>query len=124
MHKHFFFYVALSWTLLMLYVCLINSSEVPTINIIGIDKIVHIILHLLFTFFWGITLVKSGKWSSFSKVMFVSFLLSFVFGLLIEFLQGNFTTSRSADLTDVLANNFGALFAIALLCRYKEKLAT
>jgi len=99
-----------------------KSSDVPSINIIGIDKIVHIVLHLLFTFFWGITLVKSGKWSSFSKVMYVSFLLSFLFGLLIEFVQGYFTTTRSADITDVLANVFGALFAIALLYQFKEKI--
>lgn len=105
----------------MLYVCLMKASSVPSINIEGIDKIVHILLHLFFTFFWGITLVKSGKWSSFSKVMYVSFLLSLVFGLLIEFIQGYFTTSRSADITDVLANIFGSLFAIALLCQFKEK---
>ncbi|MEM0574962.1 VanZ family protein [Flavobacterium polysaccharolyticum] len=98
-----------------------KSSDVPSINIVGIDKIVHILLHLFFTFFWGITLVKSGKWSSFSKVMYVSFLLSFLFGLLIEFIQGYFTATRSADVTDVLANIFGAFFAIALLYQFKEK---
>jgi VanZ family protein len=119
--KHFFLFVALAWTSLMLYVCLMKASSVPSINIEGIDKIVHILLHLFFTFFWGITLVKSGKWSSFSKVMYVSFLLSLVVGLLIEFIQGYFTTSRSADITDVLANIFGSLFAIALLCQFKEK---
>jgi VanZ family protein len=101
-----------------------KSSDVPSIKIVGIDKIVHILLHLVFTFFWGITLVKSGKWDSFSKVMYVSFLLSLVFGLLIEFIQGYFTTSRSADITDVLANTFGSLFAIALLYQYKEKKET
>ncbi len=108
----------------MCYVCLMKSSDVPSIKIVGIDKIVHILLHLFFTFFWGITLVKSGKWDSFSKVMYVSFLLSLVFGLLIEFIQGYFTTSRSADITDVLANTFGSLFAIAILYQYKEKKET
>lgn len=106
----------------MLYVCLMKSSDVPSINIVGIDKIVHILLHLFFTFFWGITLVKNGRLSSFSKVVYVSFLLSFLFGLLIEFIQGYFTTSRSADVTDILANVFGALFAIAILYRFKEKI--
>lgn len=122
MHKQFYFFAAISWTILMLYVCLMKSSDVPSINIVGIDKIVHILLHLFFTFFWGITLVKNGRVSSFSKVVYVSFLLSFLFGLLIEFIQGYFTTSRSADVTDILANVFGALFAIALLYRFKEKI--
>lgn len=106
----------------MLYVCLMKSSDVPSINIVGIDKIVHILLHLFFTFFWGITLVKNGRLSSFSKVVYVSFFLSFLFGLLIEFIQGYFTTSRSADVTDILANVFGALFAITLLYQFKEKI--
>lgn len=108
----------------MLYVCLMKSSDVPAIKIVGIDKIVHILLHLFFTFLWGITLVKSGRWSSFSKVMCFSFLLSLVFGLLIEFIQGYFTTSRSADITDVLANIFGSLFAIALLYQFNDKKET
>ena len=122
MHKQFYFFAAISWTILMLYVCLMKSSDVLSINIVGIDKIVHILLHLFFTFFWGITLVKNGRLSSFSKVVYVSFFLSFLFGLLIEFIQGYFTTSRSADVTDILANVFGALFAITLLYRFKEKM--
>ena len=122
MRKHFFFIAALAWTTLTLYVCLIKSSSVPTVNIIGIDKIVHILLHLVFTFFWGITMIKSEKLVSFSTTMRYTFLLSFVFGLIIEFLQNYFTTSRSGDVKDVLANVFGALFAIALLYQFRTKL--
>jgi VanZ family protein len=123
-HKQFFFFVALAWTVLMLYVCLIKSSDVPSINIVGIDKVIHILLHLVFTFFWGITMLKNGKLTSFSKVMKVAFLLSFVFGLLIEFMQGYFTTTRSADVTDVLANLLGTLLAIALLYQFRKKIVS
>lgn len=106
----------------MLYVCLMKSSSVPSVSIVGIDKIVHIFLHLFFTLLWGIALVKSKRLDSFSKVMRFMFLLSLVFGLLIEFLQGYFTTTRSADSTDVLANVLGSFFAIALLYRFKRKI--
>lgn len=122
MHKRFYFIVALSWTILILYVCLIKSSNIPSINIVGIDKIVHIFLHLFFTLFWGLALSKSKILDSFSKVIWISFTLSLVFGLLIEFLQAYFTTTRRADSIDVLANLFGSFFAIALLYRFKRKI--
>lgn len=121
MHKQFYFFAALTWTILMLYVCLMKSSSVPSVSIVGIDKIVHIFLHLFFTLLWGIALVKIKRFDSFSKLMRFLFVLSLVFGLLIEFIQGYFTATRSADVTDVLANIFGAFFAIALLYQFKEK---
>jgi len=46
------------------------------------------------------------------KPLLISFLLSFGFGISIEILQELFTTTRHADLFDVLANLTGATIAI------------
>lgn len=97
----------------------------PTVNIVGIDKVVHFVMHLLFTSLWGMAFLKSGYFSKISSVLGFSFLFSFFFGLLIEAAQAFLTTSRSGDFTDVLANSVGALLAVAFLNSYanhsKEK---
>ncbi len=118
MPKYFFFGLAIVWTGLIVFVCLIKSSDVPSINIVGIDKVVHFVMHLSFTSLWGMAFFKSNFFDSVTKVLVFSFLLSFVFGLLIEFAQGFLTTTRSADVSDILANVLGAFLAIAMLNTY------
>lgn len=98
---------------------MIRSSDVPQINVVGVDKLVHLMLHLLFVFFWGIALVTTSK-LSLSQVIGIVFLLSFFFGIGIEFMQAYFTTTRSADYRDVLANVFGALIGLSLLKSFQK----
>ena len=38
----------------------------------------------------------------------------FIYGIIIEILQGAITDNRQADLSDVFANFFGIAFAVAL----------
>lgn len=41
--------------------------------------------------------------------------LSFLFGVAIEFAQATFTTSRKAEVADVIANLYGALAGICVI---------
>ena len=47
-----------------------------------------------------------------------SFVFSFVFGIAIEMLQQSITTTRHADILDVVANSIGAILAVftVLIC--------
>ena len=56
---------------------------------------------------------------TFKKVI-ILLLLSVFFGLLIELLQNVFTTTRVADVYDVLANTLGAIFAVILILLYEK----
>jgi VanZ family protein len=40
---------------------------------------------------------------------------SIIYGSLIEIAQGVFTTTRKADILDVLANTLGSMLAVALI---------
>jgi VanZ family protein len=116
--KYLLFLVALFWTGIVSYFCLVSSNEIPTIDIPNIDKCVHIVFHFTLTFFWFLFFSKHLKIESFIRPLLYAVVFSFVFGITIEILQELFTTTRSADVLDVLANTVGEITAVlvAVVC--------
>jgi len=116
--KYLLFLVALLWTGIVSYFCLINSSEIPTINIPNLDKCIHTFFHFVFTFVWFLFFRKQLQIDNAIKPLMYSFLFSFVFGITIEILQQSITTTRHADVLDVVANSIGATLALftVLIC--------
>ena len=115
-HKNLWLALATSWTSIILVLCLINSSDLPSLSlkIEGTDKGVHFTFHFIFTLLWVVYFYSLSKVINESKIIKV-ILSSFLFGVLIEILQENFTTTRKADVFDVLANSLGAITAGMLL---------
>jgi VanZ family protein len=121
--KKLFLLSALLWTGVILYFCLENSKNIPQVNIPYIDKVIHAIFHFVFTTLWFLYLKKKLNSSNSFKPLILAFVFSFIFGILIEVLQELFTTTRSADIFDVLANVSGsslAVISISLLNRYNK----
>ena len=116
-HKKATFFLAVFWTLLIATLCLISFKKLPTVKIGGADKYVHFTFHFIFTILW-ITYFKS---SNYTRSVLKALLASVLYGILIEFAQELFTTTRKADILDVLANTSGALTAV-LLINIKKKL--
>lgn len=112
MPKSFLFLVALSWTGIVTYLCLVQSADLPVINIANLDKWIHAFFHFVFTFVWFLFFYKQLKLESIFKPLLISFSFSFVFGIGIELLQGLLTVSRKADLFDVIANLTGAILSV------------
>jgi VanZ family protein len=115
--------LAISWTSIILFLCLIESSELPSLNvkIEGIDKGIHFIFHFLFTFLWSVYIYSINKNINRNKIVKV-ILGSIVFGVLIEIIQEFFTTTRQADSKDILANTLGALVAGILFYYYTNRI--
>ena len=90
-----------------------NGSNLPHLAVKGIDKYVHFIFHFVFALLWFMYFYK--KTIRISKSAFVVFMGSVVFGIAIECCQALFTTTRKADIYDVLANSIGALCALTTL---------
>lgn len=118
MPKYLLFLLALLWTGVVSYFCLVNSNEIPVINIQNLDKCIHVFFHFVFTFVWFLFFRKHLQSQKAIKPIVFSFLFSFVFGISIEILQELFTTTRHADIFDVAANVTGAILAIftVLVC--------
>lgn len=118
--KYLFFIVALLWTAFVTYLCLVQSSDLPVINIPNLDKYIHVFFHFVLTFVWFLFFRKQFKLDAIFSALFFSFIVSFLFGITIEILQQLVTTTRSADVLDVIANLIGATLAV-IVCVIFEK---
>jgi len=110
-HKSTYFWSAQVWTLFVAILCLMNGSSLPQIDVTGVDKIVHVSFHFVFTFLWFMYFYK--KTGRIMQTAIGVFFASFLFGVAIEFSQAVFTVNRRADILDVLANTVGALLALS-----------
>jgi glycopeptide antibiotics resistance protein len=110
--KRFFLLAALFWTGVILFFCLIKSSDLPQVNVPNLDKAIHTTFHFVFTVLWFLFFKKKLNASNVVRPLVISFLFSFIFGIAIELMQEFFTTTRSADIHDVMANVSGALLAV------------
>lgn len=86
-------------------------------DIKNMDKYVHITFHFVLTTAWFLFFrmhfLKNKKYNPFV----IAFLFSFILGIVIEFLQQLFTTSRFGDVLDIVANVFGATLGL-LFCQF------
>ena len=98
---------------------MVRFSDLPTIKVEGADKYGHFTFHFGFTLLWGFY-----SWLQRSSIVFKSLikvvLFSLGYGILIEFLQETFTTTRHADVFDVLANFTRAVTAFVILVLVKK----
>jgi VanZ family protein len=114
-HNRFLLLLAITWTILIAVLCLDESSNLPSIAINNIDKAVHFCFHFILTLLWFLYLLSEKNIQSRFKIKWIAFLISFIYGVLIEWAQQKFTNSRKADVFDVCANTCGALLAIFIL---------
>ncbi len=110
--------VAIFWTFLIAFLCLVQFNDLPSFGVSGMDKYVHFTFHFVFTFLWSVYFCSLLKDITF-KTVFNVFFVSVSYGILIEFLQGTCTSTRKADIMDVLANATGSLIAIIAILLYK-----
>ncbi|WP_162874863.1 VanZ family protein [uncultured Olleya sp.] len=105
--------ISFGYSLLLLYVCLINVNEVveiPSYN----DKLTHLIAYFLFTSVWFLFFYDFQKKTK-KQALTRSFIFAIVFGIIIEVLQKVLTEHRQADYKDVIANVIGALIAVIII---------
>lgn len=114
------FSLAVGWTILISVLCLVKFTNLPSLGVSGADKYVHFTLHFVFTMLWGNYFWLRLNEIVLAKIVFVV-LSSFCYGILIELLQEKFTTTRHADIFDVLANFSGALTALVLFALIKKR---
>lgn len=115
MRKQLFLSLALFWTGVIAFFCLIQASDIPKINIENLDKVIHLFFHFVFTSLWYLFFKKHIKSSNNLKALMLAIALSIFFGIVIEILQEFCTTTRTADVYDVLANLTGAILAIIVV---------
>lgn len=115
MLKKLYLFAALSWTSFIFFLCLVKSSQIPVINIVNFDKLVHASFHFVFTILWFLYFKQQFKKSHNNESLVFVFVLSVGYGIAIEIAQLLFTATRSADPLDVVANIVGAIAGISTI---------
>ncbi|RZJ75809.1 MAG: hypothetical protein EOO45_04435 [Flavobacterium sp.] len=107
---------AIIWTLLITISCLISVDSFGGEHGIGIDipnsdKLVHFLFYFIFTLLWYRSFKAMDLWPL-KKIKIIVFVFAASYGILIEICQGVFTSYRSADVLDAVANASGSAFGI------------
>ncbi len=70
--------------------------------------------YFVFSLFWYLSYKFFFNFNK-KKSSINTFILSVVFGIIIEVLQEQLTNNRQADVFDVVANTFGTILAVFML---------
>lgn len=100
-------WVALLWTGFIVFMCLKPTGGEQYISFPNADKVAHFTFYFGFVILWYRYFVYTK--SSLFNNKFSLIIISIFFGILIEFAQKIFTTTRQADIWDVVANSSGSL---------------
>lgn len=112
--------MAIGWTLLIAFLCLISFGDFPTVSVKSADKYVHVTFYFVLIMLWGFYSKLKQNEIKIGKIV-ILVLVSLFYGILIEFLQETLTTTRQADVMDVLANFSGALLALITFALIKKQ---
>ncbi|WP_299777463.1 VanZ family protein [uncultured Formosa sp.] len=105
---------AFLYTFALAIVSLVNLNNITEGSPENSDKVFHFLAYSLLALIWYIVFNYGYKWSQ-TKALFSSGLLSISFGVLIEYLQGNFTETRQFDVLDILANSAGVVVMLLIV---------
>ena len=111
---------AIIWAVCILILCIMNPSKLPSIQVnwdIGPDKFAHFTMFAMMSLslIVGIQKLNWGK-----KNYLYAGLISSIYGVIIEIIQGTFFVYRSFDYADMIANAIGAI-SISTLFFIKSK---
>ena len=51
--------LAIAWTAIIAFLCLVSFNDLPTIKVKSADKYVHVTFHFVFVLLWGFYVTKS-----------------------------------------------------------------
>jgi VanZ family protein len=118
LERKFYFALGLLWTGVVLMACLLSSDAIakaPRFDIPYKDKVAHFTFYFVFSCVWFVYFIKSNPNKSRITLSIRIFTIAILMGGVVELLQYYFTSSRSAEWADELANSLGSLCGV-LLC--------
>lgn len=98
--------LAVGYTIALAVVSLISLKGLPSTGISNFDKIAHFGAYAVLFSIWFLALQPLS-----SKKLLFLLISCVVYGIIIEGLQGKYTTERVSDILDAVANTIGVLVA-------------
>ena len=112
-------YIAVFFTISILFGSLVKSELIVVESISVSDKTYHLIAYFLLMLSWLYALFKKEKFQEHVKYIILA---CFIFGIIIEILQGVITSYRTASYLDILANTIGVLLAVVIFHVFEKKI--
>lgn len=121
-HKTYFV-IAILWTCFVTTLSLmtISSENGKSIVFDFNDKYVHFAFYLVFVIVWFWSLIKTKFAKNAKNIALISAIL---YGIIMEICQGVFTTTRTPDVYDVVANTLGAFTGITIINQVYKNIKT
>lgn len=100
------------WAIIIIIVSSIPSDKIPSIQIFGFDKVVHLFIYFVF----GILIQRAlyfskGKVYNIRKISLITISIIFLFGLFDELYQG-LIPGRTTDVFDLIADLTGGVLSL------------
>jgi VanZ family protein len=114
--------IAIVYTIIVLYGSLVASQDLPKITKGLSDKWLHSLGYFFWFLFWFFFLFFNSKKNKFFSYVWMVVILGLLFGTIVEVLQGELTSSRTAEILDVVANFVGLIIAAFMVLIFKSKL--
>ncbi len=118
--KNFLLFLAVLYSCVITILFFISSSGMPKIGIAHLDKVVHFGIFFGFTFLWLSFLYLRNNLKLSTRAIVMFFIVSIIYGTLIEVFQELFTSSRAFDIFDILADTLGSLTGILAFQKTKR----
>ena len=97
------------YTLLIAVASVSPTSDLPRIDFPFLDKIIHVLIYTIMALLWLMYGVTKRNGAMSLKTILLILFFCFLYGIIIEVIQGQFTAFRKADPWDVLANLAGVI---------------
>ncbi|MFK7979861.1 MAG: VanZ family protein [Saprospiraceae bacterium] len=109
-----FFFPAIIWGLIILYLSSSPGIQLPPSfwDFIAVDKVGHLVFYGALTFLIAYGFYKIKNQSINKKWLFISFIISSIYGILLEFMQYSFFPNRFFEILDIIANLSGSIIGI------------
>jgi len=114
--------IAIAYTIIVFYGSLVAPQELPKITKGVSDKWLHALGYFFLFLVWFLFLFFNSKKNNFFSCVWKVVFLGLVFGIIIEILQSELTSSRTAEILDVAANFVGLIIAAFMVLIFKSKL--
>ena len=111
--------IAISITIFIAILSLIKTDNIPLGSFSNSDKVYHAIAYFFLMLSWLYTFHKK---EAFNKNVKYAILACFIYGIIIEVLQGVTTTYRTASYLDMLANGSGVVLAVLAFHLFEKKI--
>ena len=113
-------YIAVFFTICILFGSLVKSEFIVVESISVSDKTYHLIAYFLLMLSWLYAFFKREKFEENVKYIILG---CFIFGIIIEILQGVTTSYRTASYLDIVANTIGVLLAVVIFYVFEKKIS-